>query len=91
MANIIDNGITETENKRGIIMTTQFLVIPLNSSTNDIVKVNASSRQVAINKFRKTFPIFNEVEVIVCPVSHAYKTISDVLIPLWKIEMKEVP
>ena len=73
-------------------MTTQFLVIPLNTNTNDIAKVNASNRQVAVNKFRKTFPLFNDDELIVCPVSHAYKTnLNFPMIPLWKVEMLEVP
>lgn len=66
---------------------TEYLVFPLPSG---LVKIKASSAEVAKNKFRRGLPEYDNEELIIIPASHGKKTSIDIIVPLTKCTFGEI-
>lgn len=66
---------------------TEYLVFPIPVG---FMKVKASNAKVARNKYRRAMPDMNEEELIIVPTSLAQKTSIDIIVPLWKCNIKMI-
>lgn len=65
---------------------TEYLVFPV---PNGLVKVTASSANVAKNKYIKEIGDYDE-ELIIIPASHGNKTVDGDILPLYKCNIEEL-
>ena len=65
----------------------EYLVFPM---PNKLVKIEASSVNAAINKYRNAIPDMSENELIIVPTSHVHKTSIDLIFSIRECDIKKV-
>lgn len=66
---------------------TEYLVFPLPPG---LVKIKATSAEVARNKYRRGLPEYDNEELIIIPTLHGTKTSIDIIVPLSKCTFGEI-